>query len=81
MADLSDYIENLRQTQLFNYKLTVLNILNKDDKLTKEQKIKLCEIIEPLQIRVEVMDVWRDILRNGLLSENGYLKLIKKHKL
>jgi hypothetical protein len=81
MADLSDYIENLRQTQLFNYKLTVLNILNKDDKLTKEQKIKLCEIIEPLQSRVEVVDAWRDILRNGLLSENGYLKLIKKHKL
>jgi hypothetical protein len=81
MADLSDYIENLRQAQLFNYKLTVLNILNKDDKLTKEQKIKLCEIIEPLQSRVEVVDAWRDILRNGLLSENGYLKLIKKHKL
>lgn len=81
MADLSDYIENLRQAQLFSYKLTVLNILNKDDKLTKEQKIKLCEIIEPLQSRVEVVDAWRDILRNGLLSENGYLKLIKKHKL
>lgn len=81
MADLSDYTENLRQAQLFNYKLTVLNILNKDDKLTKEQKIKLCEIIEPLQSRVEVVDAWRDILRNGLLSENGYLKLIKKHKL
>jgi hypothetical protein len=81
MADLSDYIENLRQSQLFNYKLTVLNVLNKDDKLTKEQKIKLCEIIEPLQSRVEVVDAWRDILKNGLLSENGYLKLIKKHKL
>ena len=81
MADLSDYIENLRQSQLFNYKLTVLNVIFKDNKLTKEQKINLCEVIEPLQSRVEVVDAWRDILKNGLLSENGYLKLIKKHKL
>ena len=81
MADLSDYIENLRQSQLFNYKLTVLDVLTKHNKLTKEQKIKLCEVIEPLQSRVEVVDAWRDILKNGLLSENGYLKLIKKHKL
>jgi hypothetical protein len=81
MADLSDYIENLKQSQLFNYKLTVLNVIFKDNKLTKEQKINLCEVIEPLQSRVEVVDAWRDILKNGLLSENGYLKLIKKHKL
>ena len=59
--------------------LTALDVSNSS--LTKEQKIKLCEIIEPLQSRVEVVDAWCDILRNGLLSENGYLKLIKKHKL